>query len=409
MLGELYALLGEAYADLREWRLAGRSLNIAVDILSKRSDSEANTNQLLFRAELKAGEISEETRDYSSAEKRYWKAIDVANGLGNDAVALAANRLAGLLIRTRSFSKARSPLQQALDLHPSSKQVRSALLNNLAVLELEDGQFAEARKLLEESASIKELLGDDVGASNTFRNLSIVERMAGNEVAASQRLETSREILRSNIREHVDDVNSLIDSLLAQDPHATSELLVRSTEAIQEEAIRNGVTLSADEFDEAKSMMFEILWERLQSKRTTVFVLSEQISNVARYVVAQLLKSRMNAVSLSRTIERDIEPELWQLDWIDNQDEVVAPVGRAEKGLVTEFIDPLEFSELKVDLEEILPGLSEKDREAILMYFAANVPLRSIATAKELDLAYLKRLMRRARTRLRKELSAASG
>jgi len=156
-------------------------------------------------------------------------------------------------------------------------------------------------------------------------------------------------------------------------------------------------------------MMFEILWERLQSKRTTVFVLSEQISNVARYVVAQLLKSRMNAVSLSRTIERDIEPELWQLDWIDNQDEVVAPVGRAEKGLVTEFIDPLEFSELKVDLEEILPGLSEKDREAILMYFAANVPLRSIATAKELDLAYLKRLMRRARTRLRKELSAASG
>jgi DNA-binding CsgD family transcriptional regulator/Tfp pilus assembly protein PilF len=119
--------------------------------------------------------LAAESGDYSAAIERSRRAMAIFESLGlTDRTAQAATVTGSAQRYTDDRTGARQSLQKALDLRTGARErwKEAAALNNLALVEDDDGNFERARELLERALLIKRQLGEPPAIAIGLANLA---------------------------------------------------------------------------------------------------------------------------------------------------------------------------------------------------------------------------------------------
>jgi len=104
------------------------------------------------------------------------KALDISVELNNQPLRIdALSSLAGLYLLTEELSKAKEAISQGLKMAKTRLIRRKAtLLNHLGNLKIKEGDPIEAEKILHESLSLNESIGNKEGKSANYFNMGLV-------------------------------------------------------------------------------------------------------------------------------------------------------------------------------------------------------------------------------------------
>ncbi len=143
---------------------------------------KAEDSQRIGRALSAAAVLAVENADYPEAVRLARRALSIFEPLdaGED-LALAATVLGSAQRYLGELAEARRSFQTVLDLRAAAgDQARLAMaINNMALVELDDGNLDRARELLEENLVIKRQLGEQVSIAIGLINLAEVLIRAG--------------------------------------------------------------------------------------------------------------------------------------------------------------------------------------------------------------------------------------
>ena len=105
------------------------------------------------------------------------KALDISVELNNQPLRIdALSSLAGLYLLTEELSKAKEAISQGLKMAKKTRLIRrkATLLNHLGNLKIKEGDPIEAEKILHESLSLNESIGNKEGKSANYFNMGLV-------------------------------------------------------------------------------------------------------------------------------------------------------------------------------------------------------------------------------------------
>jgi len=194
----------EVGAALWRWWLtsgrlsAGRSwLNKFLTAVGEHSVWQAEESQRIGRALCAAAVLAVENDDYAEAVRLARRALSIFAPLdpGED-LAFAATVLGSAQRYLGERAEARHSFQTALDLRAAAgDRARLAMaINNMALVELDDGNLDRARELLEQNLIIKRQLGEPGSVAIGLINLAEVLIRAGRWQAANASIAEAAEL-----------------------------------------------------------------------------------------------------------------------------------------------------------------------------------------------------------------------
>jgi predicted ATPase/DNA-binding CsgD family transcriptional regulator/DNA-binding XRE family transcriptional regulator len=201
--GEIDLGLEVGAALWRWWLISGRLsagrawLDKFLTAAGKHPARKAEESQKIGRALCAAAVLAVENDDYTEAVRLARRAFSIFESLdpGED-LALAATVLGSAQRYLGEHAEARRSLQTALDLRAAAgDQAKLAMaINNMALVELDDGNLDRARELLEQNLVIKRQLGEPRSIAIGLVNLAEVLIRAGRWQAAQASLAEAAEL-----------------------------------------------------------------------------------------------------------------------------------------------------------------------------------------------------------------------
>jgi predicted ATPase/DNA-binding CsgD family transcriptional regulator/DNA-binding XRE family transcriptional regulator len=160
----------------RWWLASGRLAHGRSWLARFLARAEARHDELTGRALCSAAVLAAENGDYGPAVEHSDQALAIFGQLGlTSRMALAATVLGSAQRYLGDREGARRALQTALDLRETGDQRgMSVAINNMALVELDDGNLDRARELFEQSLAIKRELGEQRSISISLVNLADV-------------------------------------------------------------------------------------------------------------------------------------------------------------------------------------------------------------------------------------------
>ena len=160
----------------RWWLASGRLAHGRSWLARFLARAEARHDELTGRALCSAAVLAAENGDYAPAVEHSEQALAIFGQLGLTArMALAATVLGSAQRYLGDRAGARHALQTALDLRePGDRRGRSVAINNMALVELDDGNLDQARELFEQSLAMKRELGEQRSIGIGLVNLADV-------------------------------------------------------------------------------------------------------------------------------------------------------------------------------------------------------------------------------------------
>jgi predicted ATPase/DNA-binding CsgD family transcriptional regulator/DNA-binding XRE family transcriptional regulator len=168
--------LGMSAALWRWWLASGRLAHGRSWLATFLARAEARHDELAGRALCSAAVLAAENGDYAPAVEHSEQALAIFDQLGlTSRMALAATVLGSAQRYLGDRAGARHALQTALDLRAlGDRRGMSVAINNMALVELDDGNLDQARELFEQSLVIKRELGEQRSISIGLVNLADV-------------------------------------------------------------------------------------------------------------------------------------------------------------------------------------------------------------------------------------------
>ena len=147
------------YDSAEEYFEESKALNI--DLHGK---DDAIIASILFNV----ANVHVEREDYAEAEKALGEAVDISKKLlfMDDKLVSILNLQGEIWRRTKKFDKSEAAYKEALGIiervHPSNLEKKAMLINGMCVLRFEQGRYAEAKELCEQTiANCERLFGKD--------------------------------------------------------------------------------------------------------------------------------------------------------------------------------------------------------------------------------------------------------
>jgi predicted ATPase/DNA-binding CsgD family transcriptional regulator/DNA-binding XRE family transcriptional regulator len=174
--GEVDLGLDTSAALWRWWLASGRLTHGRNWLATFLARAEARHDELTGRALCSAAVLAAENGDYAPAVEQSEQALAIFGQLGlTSRMALAATVLGSAQRYLGDRAEARKALQTALDLRDAGdRRGRSVAINNMALVELDDGNLEQARELFEQSLAMKRELGEQRSISIGLVNLADV-------------------------------------------------------------------------------------------------------------------------------------------------------------------------------------------------------------------------------------------
>jgi non-specific serine/threonine protein kinase len=201
--GEIDLGLEVGAALWRWWLTSGRLssgrawLSRFLTAADEHPERKAGESLKVGRALCAAAVLAVENDDYAEAVRLARRALGVFEALdGGEDLALAATVLGSAQRYLGERAEARRSLQTALDLRAAAgDRARLAMaINNMALVELDDGNLDRARELLEQNLVIKRQLGEPRSIAIGLINLTEVLTRAGRWQAAQASLAEAAEL-----------------------------------------------------------------------------------------------------------------------------------------------------------------------------------------------------------------------
>lgn len=122
-----------------------------------------------------------ERADYSNAEVWFQRSLDAADDTKPNEAALSWHQLASIDLNRGEYEEARQKLETALEMRQQidDRVGEAATLHNLASIDLERGEYEKARKKFETALGIWQRIGNRAGKAMTFANLGVMASRRG--------------------------------------------------------------------------------------------------------------------------------------------------------------------------------------------------------------------------------------
>jgi len=136
--------------------------------------------------------------DYSKAEEWYRRSLDAAGDSIPEESALALHQLALIELNRGEYEKARQKFETALEIihQIGDRAGEAATLHNLASIDLRRGEYDAARQKFEKALEIRQRIGDRAGEAATLHQLASIDLRQGEYEAAHQKSETALKIFQ---------------------------------------------------------------------------------------------------------------------------------------------------------------------------------------------------------------------
>ncbi len=219
--------------------------------------------------------------------------------------------LAGIAWRRRDYAQGRAHLEEALRLNVSTPHHVAALLHNLGVVTIEQGDYSEARKYYTRALALRKAIGDRQGIGMTLTNLGNFYLYLGQYEKAKQHYRQALQLLQEvgdrwstslvlgnlGLAYHYLGDDRLAEKYAHQAVHVAQAIGDKSTEATM--WMELGHALAGQKRWREASEAYQRSWE-LQKEAGQKARALESVAGLARVALAQ--GHTEHALSLAKSI-----------------------------------------------------------------------------------------------------------
>lgn len=193
-IGNAHFYIGQAVAKTDK-ASALQHFEASLESRTKLHDSVGIANNLL-----NIGTINYQSGNYSKANDYFYRALNLAGPMHNDAIrAIALNNLSSIHNKLKNYSLSLNYLQQALEIHLKSgnRQKQALVKSSFGNTYYLKGDYKQARKSYEQALSIqKEFKDNTENILDVYINLALVFKSEGDTLSAIKMLKESLALSR---------------------------------------------------------------------------------------------------------------------------------------------------------------------------------------------------------------------